>query len=91
MPSALSYGALKHVTIAGLDILSAVDTAVSNFLLPIGGILIALFVGWHVERGLTLRAADMDGSRLGIAWLWLLRTLVPAAVALILAHSLGAI
>ena len=89
VPSALSFGALKHVTIAGHGILGAIDTAVSSFLLPTGGILIALFVGWHVNRTLTLEAAGFDGSRLGAAWLWLLRTLVPLAVALILLHSLG--
>jgi NSS family neurotransmitter:Na+ symporter len=89
VPSALSFGALKHVTIAGRGILGAIDAAVSSFLLPTGGILIALFVGWHVNRTLTLEAAGFDGSRLGAAWLWLLRTLVPLAVALILLHSLG--
>jgi NSS family neurotransmitter:Na+ symporter len=87
VPSALSFGALKHVSIAGRGILGAIDAAVSNILLPSGGILIALFVGWHVNRALTLAAAGLDGSRLGTAWLWLLRTLVPLAVALILLHS----
>ncbi len=89
IPSALSFGALKHVTIAGLGILGAIDAGVSNILLPVGGILIALFVGWHVNTGLTLPAAGLYGSRLGAAWLWLLRTLVPLAVALILLHSSG--
>ena len=87
VPSALSFGALKHITIAGLGILEAIDAAVSSILLPSGAILIALFVGWHVNRALTLEAAGLDGSRLGAAWLWLLRTLVPLAVALILLHS----
>jgi NSS family neurotransmitter:Na+ symporter len=89
MPSALGFGPLKHVSIAGKDILSAIDAAVSNLLLPIGGILVALFVGWHVKRATTLDSAGFATNRLGRTWLWLLRTLVPLAVLLVLLHSLG--
>ncbi|MDX1483498.1 MAG: sodium-dependent transporter [Alphaproteobacteria bacterium] len=91
VPSALSFGVLKHVTIAGRGILEAIDAAVSNLLLPTGGILIALFVGWHVKRATTLDSADLARSRFGASWLWLLRTAVPAAVLLILLHSAGLI
>lgn len=91
IPSALSQGVLRHVTIAGRDILAAIDAMVSNLLLPIGGILIALFVGWHVSRATTLASAGFAARRVGRIWLWLLRTAVPLAVFLILFHSLGVI
>jgi NSS family neurotransmitter:Na+ symporter len=91
LPSALSQGMLKHVTIASKDILSAIDAAVSNLLLPVGGILIAIFVGWHVSRSTTLSAAGFDPPRLGPSWLWLLRYMVPLAVLLVLFQSLGLI
>lgn len=88
LPSAMSYGALSHIQIFGRDILGGIDAAVSNILLPVGGILIALFVGWRLRRGEVLREADLAQSALGPVWLWLLRTLVPAAVAIILIRNL---
>ena len=91
LPSALSQGMLKHLTIGGKDILSAIDAAVSNLLLPVGGILIAIFVGWHVNRATTLDSAGFAPRRLGRAWLWLLRFMVPLAVLLVLFQSLGLI
>jgi neurotransmitter:Na+ symporter, NSS family len=89
IPSALSYGALKGVQIAGLPILDAVDQAVSNFVLPLGGFFIALFVGWSLKRSDTLEDADLAGSPLGGVWLILVRIVVPAMVGIILLNSLG--
>jgi neurotransmitter:Na+ symporter, NSS family len=89
IPSALSYGALKDVRIAGLPILDAVDQGVSNFVLPLGGLLIAVFVGWVLKRSDTLEDCDLAGSRVGSVWLILVRVVVPGAVAIILLNSLG--
>jgi NSS family neurotransmitter:Na+ symporter len=89
VPSALSYGALKGVQIAGLPILDAVDQSVSNFILPLGGLLIAIFVGWSLKRSGTLEDCDLAGSRVGGVWLILIRVVVPAMVAIILLNSLG--
>lgn len=91
MPSAMSSGMLRHVQLFGHDVLDAVDAGVSNFLLPTGGILIALFTGWRVARSVSLYEADLDGAVLGRVWLWLLRTLVPGAVLVILLAAAGAL
>jgi neurotransmitter:Na+ symporter, NSS family len=89
IPSALSYGALKGVQIAGLPILDAVDQAVSNFVLPLGGFFIAIFVGWALKRSETLQDADLAGTRLGGVWLILVRVVVPGMVGIIFLNSLG--
>lgn len=89
VPSAMSFGALAHIHIGRHGILDAIDAGVSNFLLPIGGVLVALFVGWRMKRADSLREADLDGSRLGLAWLWLLRFLVPVTILVILLQSAG--
>ena len=89
IPSALSYGALKGAQIAGLPILDAVDQGVSNFILPLGGLLIAIFVGWSLKRSDTLEDCDLAGSRAGGVWLILVRVVVPALVAVILLNSFG--
>jgi NSS family neurotransmitter:Na+ symporter len=89
IPSALSYGVLKTTKIAGLPVLDAVDHAVSNLVLPLGGLLIALFVGWKLDDRNILQDANLAGTRLGHAWRWLLKYLVPVMIVVIIVHSLS--
>jgi NSS family neurotransmitter:Na+ symporter len=91
IPSAMSYGLLANVRIAGLPLLDAVDTAASNFGLPFCGLLVALFVGWRLDRMRAALAADLGGSAMGMVWIGLLRLPVPAAILLIFANALGLI
>lgn len=71
----------------GHAILDAIDAAVSNFLLPTGGVLVALFLGWRVRQAVALGEADLTGKRIGLVWLWLLRLLVPVTILAILLQS----
>lgn len=87
IPSALSFGVLAGIRIGRHGILDAIDTGVSNFLLPLGGILVALFVGWRLARSEVLQEADLSGTRMGRVWLWLVRFLVPITIATILLQS----
>ncbi len=91
VPSALSYGLLADVRIKSWGILEAIDHGVSNFLLPTIGVLTALFVGWRLERTMALTESDFGESRLGRAWLWLVRVLVPVTIAGVLLQSTGAL
>jgi NSS family neurotransmitter:Na+ symporter len=89
LPSALSYGVLADWQVAGMPLLDGLDHGVSNFLLPVCGLAIAVFVGWRLERRIAMEAADLGASRLGPVWLWLLRALVPLLIAIILLRSAG--
>lgn len=91
LPAAMSFGLLSDIQISGRGILDAVDTMVSKFLLPMGGILIAVFVGWHVNRTHALHDANLTNTRLGSLWIWLLRYLVPITITVILLQSIGVI
>jgi neurotransmitter:Na+ symporter, NSS family len=88
LPLALSYGPLAGLAWNGTPLLDAVDQAVSNFLLPASGLVIALVVGWRIKRHHALATADLAPNRLGTAWLWSIRFIAPATVLLILAQSL---
>ena len=56
------------------------DNLTSNFLMPLGAILMSLFVGWRLERARLCNELDIrDGSLLG-TWLVLLRYVAPAAI-----------
>ena len=70
-----------------------VDYLVSNWLLPLGGLGIALYVAWKMDRA--LRRNDFEsGSALakgyGI-WLWGLKFPVPVCIALVFLHAVGVI
>ncbi|MDE6310154.1 MAG: sodium-dependent transporter, partial [Muribaculaceae bacterium] len=47
---ALSFGPLSGVTMYGKTIFDLFDYVSSNILLPIGGIIVSIFVGWVVDR-----------------------------------------
>ena len=88
LPSAMSFGVLAHIKIGKHGILDAIDAGVSNLLLPIGGILIALYVGWRLDRQTALTEAQLDSEGwLGRAWFSLLRFVAPVAIAVMIIQS----
>lgn len=46
----LSFGPLKDMTLAGQNFFNLSDYVSSNILLPLGGMLSSIFVGWMVDR-----------------------------------------
>lgn len=91
LPSALGHGAVPWLTRAGKPILDLIDQSLSNFVLPVSGLLIAILVGWRMERRRALADADLWDNALGKTWLWLIRVLAPVMIAVILIRSLGII
>ena len=91
IPSALSYGMLSHIRFGSHGILDTIDYGVSNFFLPVAGILTALYVGWRLERAVVLHETDFGEKRIGAIWLWLIRILVPATILGILVQSVKGI
>jgi NSS family neurotransmitter:Na+ symporter len=91
IPSALSYGVLSDIRIAGRGLLDFVDRTVSNYVLPLAGILVCLYVGWHWRRADALAAADIADGMTGPGWYWLLRLVAPVTILLILFDSTGAL
>ena len=63
------------------------DLLTTNFLLPLGGVLIALFAGWAMERKFSSKELDLEKSQYGF-WLFLVRFVSPMAVLLVLIYSL---
>ncbi len=90
IPSALSFGTLADVTIAGLGILDAIDRVVSSYLLPFGGLLVCLYAGWHWREREALDATGLAGSGFaGRMWRILIRYVAPAMILLILLDTAG--
>jgi neurotransmitter:Na+ symporter, NSS family len=90
VPSTLGLGLWSGVRIAGLPILDAVDFAASNLLLPLSGLAIALFLGWHWQKADALTAAGIRSRNLARLWRLALRYAAPAAIIVVLLRSLAA-
>ncbi len=90
VPSSLSQGVWADYKIFGMGFLDLLDYLTSNIMLPVSGLLIAVFVGWVLGP----RAADevtMDGEHPGIfitVWIFILRFVAPVAILAILVNGL---
>ena len=86
IPASLSFGPWSDTMVGGKTIFDLMDYFASNLLLPIGGILISLFVGWSIKP----RAVDEvhegrdNPFRLTPIWIAILRYVAPLAIAWIL-------
>lgn len=88
--AALSFNVWKGVRPLGFipgweerTLFGVLDFSIASLLLPINGLLIALFVGWAVRRAILTDELGAAGALLTL-WRWLLRLLVPAAILAIL-------
>lgn len=60
------------------------DYLTTKIILPVGGMLIALFVGWRLRPDVYADQQGMPSGNLYILWIWILRLFAPAAIALVL-------
>ena len=75
----LPFGPLEGKTLFDL-----LDFITSNVLLPVGGILIALFTGWVLSSDSTREELGLPDGLLFKAWQFLLRFVAPLALAKVL-------
>jgi neurotransmitter:Na+ symporter, NSS family len=86
VPSALSFGPLAGITIAGKPLLDAIDFFASNVVLPLSGLGIAVFAGWHWTPANPVGFRSRIVARL---WRFSIRFLAPAAILLIFLRSIS--
>jgi len=86
--SILGYNVLADFKIMSLDINSSVDFLSNQILLPLGGLLIALFAGWFITHKTLVNELDIGSGLKFKLWLYLIRYVVPIAVALVLLMGL---
>ncbi len=56
----------------------------ANIMMPAGGLMLALFVGWRIKPKAIREQLKFGNARLFKLWLWLLRWVAPISIALIL-------
>lgn len=89
--AALSFGPLKSVSIFGKTIFDSLDFAASNLLLPLGGFLIVIFVGW-IMKPAHVRAEISNENTLKVrlypVFRFIIKFIAPLAIAAILIYSI---
>jgi NSS family neurotransmitter:Na+ symporter len=85
VPSGLSFGVMSDVKFMGMTFFDNVDNIASNYLLPLGGMLTALFVGWKWGIAKAREEIEKHETRFHWArqWGFLVRYITPVAVAIV--------
>lgn len=92
VPSALSNNLLKDwQLIGGRNFLDSIDFVATNYLLPLGGLMITLFAGWVLTPAVAKLELAKGGtvSWLYPLWRFLIRYVSPVLVALVLLNKVG--
>lgn len=66
-----------------------IDYAVSNVLMPIGGMMYALFAGWWVSREIQVTQLGIGDGAIFKLWLVLVRVVAPLAIAAVFVYNLA--
>jgi NSS family neurotransmitter:Na+ symporter len=89
--ASLSFGPLKDLKLFNKSIFDILDYTASNVLLPLGGLLIVLFVGWFAGKKITRQELSNDGI-LKVTYFTIFNTIVkfiaPIAIAAIFIYSI---
>ncbi|HLR40709.1 MAG TPA: sodium-dependent transporter, partial [Virgibacillus sp.] len=94
IPAALSSNTLENFKIFQLTVFDASDFLVSNIMLPGGCLMIALFIGFRMNRTL-IKQEFMNGNHLSAGtyqiWFNVMRWIVPIVIVIVFLGSLGII
>jgi NSS family neurotransmitter:Na+ symporter len=91
----LSSSTLSKTLVFGKTFFDLFDFMSSNIALPVGGILICLFVGWKLGKRVIVEEASNEGALRNVAMLkvftFVIRYVAPIAILLVLLNGLGII
>ncbi len=82
----LSFNLWKEFTLFGLNFFGLLDFLTANLMLPLGGLAIALFVGWVMRERDVAEELALKGGLYRL-WRWVLRYVTPVAVGIVFLHS----
>lgn len=90
IPASLSFGAWSGFTIAGMNFFDFLDFLQESILLPLGGLLISIFVGyvWKAHRSRKVANDPPCGFNIGKWYDIFIRFVLPLAIALVMIFGL---
>jgi len=84
-----TYPLGQFAVFAGKTPFDLIDYLVSNILMPLGGMLYALFAGWWLSRETCLDEIGLDDGAMFRLWLLLVRVIAPLGVAAVFVFNLA--
>jgi NSS family neurotransmitter:Na+ symporter len=90
----LSMGPLKNFLIFGKNIFDIFDFMAANVLLPLGGMLISIFVGWKLDKYIITDELSNYGTIRIVSiklYMFLIRYLAPIAILMVFLNGVGII
>lgn len=91
----LSTSTLAKTMVFGKTFFDLFDFLSSNVALPVGGIIICLFVGWRLGKKVIIEEASNEGALHNVAFLkfftFVVRYVAPIAILIVLLNGLGII
>ena len=88
----LSLGVASGYTLCGMTLFDLFDFITAKVMLPLGGFLIALFIGWYIDRKEVSEELSNHGTLQVHTFkvlMFLLRSIAPLAIAIIFIKKLG--
>lgn len=87
----LSFGVWADMKVFGMGFFDLFDFVTAKFMMPLGGILITVFVGWYLDKRLTLAELTNEGTgwnRTARVVLFLIRWVAPVGVGAVFLNQL---
>ena len=85
----LSFNEWAEYKVFGKTFFDTLDFLTSNVMLPLGGLLIAVFVGWFMSSDMVKKEVNTKNEALFTVWRFVLRFVSPVAILLIFINGLG--
>ncbi len=87
--SVLSFNYWSELTVLGMNFMGVMEYLSTSILLPLGGMLMAIFAGWVLPRSATVQELGFQNEGWYRAWLFTVRYIVPLAILVVFARALG--
>ncbi len=65
---------------AGINFFELLDYITANLMMPLGGLMLALFVGWRIPPQAVANELNIQNPWFFKTWFWLLRWVVPVSI-----------
>jgi NSS family neurotransmitter:Na+ symporter len=83
-----SFNLWSDVKLFDKTIFDTLDFLTTNIMLPLGGLFMALFVGWVMHKADVANEVQMNNPLMYKIWLFILKFIAPLAVAVVLVNGL---
>lgn len=84
----LSFNLWAEYKLFGKTLFDMLDFLTANIMLPLGGLLIAVFVGWAMRQADLKEEVKMESPLMYTIWRFVLKFIAPVAVAIVLVNGL---